>query len=123
MSDLCPFCTPTRTPVLANEYGYAIPDKYPVSPGHTLIIPHRHTAGFFDLKPAERRGLFDLVDKARALLDSQHRPDGYNIGVNIGKVAGQTVMHVHIHLIPRYAGDTPHPRGGVRGVIPDKQSY
>jgi len=123
MSDPCPFCESTQPPVFANEQGYVMPDKHPVGPGHMLIIPHRHTASYFDLEPAERDGLFDLVDKARALLDTQHRPDGYNIGVNVGEVAGQTVMHVHIHLIPRFAGDTPHPRGGVRGVIPDRQSY
>lgn len=123
MNDPCPFCAPLASPELANEYGYVRPDKFPVSPGHTLIIPHRHVESFFDLRPAERDRLFELVEQAKAMLAMQHRPDGYNVGVNIGETAGQTVMHVHIHLIPRYAGDTPNPRGGVRGVIPAKQNY
>jgi diadenosine tetraphosphate (Ap4A) HIT family hydrolase len=88
-----------------------------------LIIPFRHVADYFETTVEEKRALFELLDRAKALIDEQFAPAGYNVGINIGATAGQTVMHVHVHLIPRYPGDVIRPRGGVRGVIPDKQSY
>lgn len=94
-----------------------------MSPGHTLIIPDRHVASFFELADAEQRDLLKLVDVARADIDREFAPQGYNIGINDGAVAGQTVPHVHIHLIPRYTGDSPDPRGGVRWIFPDKAHY
>lgn len=88
-----------------------------------LIIPFRHLADFFHLTPQERHAALELTNLAKAKLDSELRPNGYNLGVNIGAAAGQTVMHVHIHLIPRYQGDMERPEGGVRGVIPEKRLY
>ncbi|HUL41884.1 MAG TPA: HIT family protein [Burkholderiales bacterium] len=122
MRDDCPFCA--RSDIfLENELAYARYDKYPVNPGHLLVVPFRHFANYFDSTAAEKRALLSLLDRAKKTLDKDRSPGGYNIGVNVGEVAGQTVMHVHIHLIPRYHGDVANPRGGVRGVIPAKQSY
>lgn len=118
----CPFCT-TVEPVLANDLALARRDTHPVTPGHLLLITRRHVADFFETTAVERLALLDLLQQARDLLVQERQPDGFNVGVNVGEAAGQTVAHVHIHLIPRYRGDTPVPRGGVRGVIPDKQSY
>lgn len=118
----CPFCSPDAT-VLENDLAYARYDLYPVSPGHLLVIPRRHTASWFDLTPAEQTAVLALVTRAKTLLDTTYRPDGYNIGVNCGTAAGQTVMHVHLHVIPRYLGDVPNPRGGIRAVIAAKQNY
>jgi diadenosine tetraphosphate (Ap4A) HIT family hydrolase len=118
----CPFCSDV-TAVLANDHAYALFDEYPVSPGHLLVVPYRHVPDFFLTTWAERQAMLALIDRAKAFLDGKFSPNGYNIGVNIGETAGQTVMHAHVHLIPRYTGDTPNPRGGVRGVIPAKQSY
>lgn len=98
-------------------------DAYPVSPGHTLVIPTRHIGSFFELDEAERAALLALLDRARGRLELEFKPDGYNIGINDGAAAGQTVPHLHIHLIPRYTGDRPDPRGGVRWIIPEKASY
>ena len=86
-------------------------------------MPRRHVASFFDLTEEERADLFRVADEVRRIVDQRYHPDGYNLGVNVGKAAGQSIFHVHLHLIPRYAGDVPNPRGGVRGVIPGKQSY
>ena len=120
--DSCPFCD-SSTFVLSNKLAYARYDKYPVNEGHILIVPFRHVSDFFDLTKNERESIFMLVDKAKALLDRECSPDGYNIGINIGESAGQTVWHVHVHVIPRFKGDIDDPRGGVRGVIPKKQKY
>lgn len=109
--------------LLENELAYAVADTSPVNPGHLLIIPKKHVADFFLLNSKEKTALLALLDEAKRYLDAKHAPDGYNIGINVGEIAGQTVMHVHLHLIPRYQGDTPNPRGGVRGVIPSRQSY
>ena len=120
----CPFCNPQKDEiVLANDLCYARYDRYPVSPGHLLLIPFRHVAGLFDATDDEQAALLALVREAKALLDERFRPDGYNVGVNVGKTAGQTVMHLHVHVIPRYAGDMADPRGGVRGVIPERRVY
>ena len=120
--DACPFCNADEA-VLSNELAYARFDKYPVNPGHLLILPRRHVSGFFDASANERAALIELLDAGKALLDQSFRPDGYNIGVNVGAAAGQTIMHLHLHLIPRYRGDVAQPRGGVRGVIPARQDY
>ena len=120
----CVFCTlPLQRVVDENGTALSIRDKYPVSPGHTLLIPKRHTESFFDLSASERADLFALLDRAKFTLDKEFKPQGYNIGVNDGRAAGQTVPHLHVHLIPRFVGDFPDPRGGVRWVIPDKAKY
>ncbi len=106
-----------------NKYGFVIRDNSPVSSGHSLIILKRHVLSFFELSPAERTSLFFLVEQIKSELDDTLKPDGYNIGINDGAVAGQTIPHLHIHLIPRYSGDMLDPSGGVRGVIPGKQKY
>ena len=120
--DRCPFCDADDA-VLENTLAYARFDKYPVNPGHLLVLPRRHVPSFFDVSDAERAALLELIDTGKALLDKRFRPDAYNIGVNIGVGAGQTIMHLHLHLIPRYRGDVADPRGGVRGVIPARQHY
>jgi diadenosine tetraphosphate (Ap4A) HIT family hydrolase len=122
-TSVCPFCNAAAAAVLQNTLTYAVPDKFPVTQGHLLLIPFRHVESYFDTTPAEREALLELLDRAKALTDEKFAPDGYNIGVNVGAAAGQTVAHVHVHLIPRYRGDVARPRGGVRGVIPAKQSY
>lgn len=120
----CRFCRPRNDSiVLANEHGYLSYDSYPVNKGHMLIMPHRHFDCYFDCTPAERESLWLLVEEGKRLLDNEHQPDGYNVGINIGPAAGQSIMHLHIHLIPRYRGDMENPKGGVRGVIPEKQKY
>jgi diadenosine tetraphosphate (Ap4A) HIT family hydrolase len=120
----CPFCALLAERILlANRHGIVIRDGFPVSPGHTLVIPRRHTGSFFDLDADERDALLALLDEAKRRLDRELNPDAFNIGINDGAAAGQTVQHLHIHLIPRYEGDRPDPRGGVRWVIPDKADY
>lgn len=124
MSNPCPFCTlPPERIIDANDVGVVIADGFPVSAGHTLVIPHRHTSSFFELGTQEREGLLSLLDRAKARLDINVHPDGYNIGINDGAAAGQTVPHLHIHLIPRYHGDQKDPRGGVRWIFPNKADY
>lgn len=118
----CVFCE-KKEYVLENEYAYAIFDEFPVSLGHMLIIPKKHVKDFLVSDQKLRLYLFDLLDDAKKLIDSKYHPSGYNIGMNCGKDAGQSIMHLHIHLIPRYKGDTSNPKGGVRGVIPDKMNY
>ena len=106
-----------------NATAMTIRDGYPVSPGHTLLIPKRHTGSFFDLSTLERDDLLALLDRAKQALDAELQPQGYNIGINDGAAAGQTVPHLHVHLIPRFEGDLPDPRGGVRWVILAKSKY
>jgi diadenosine tetraphosphate (Ap4A) HIT family hydrolase len=108
---------------LQKELAYSARDTYAVSPGHTLIIPRRHVASFFDLTPEEVNACMELITEERKRLDEEFKPDGYNIGVNVGPAAGQSIFHVHIHLIPRYEGDVENPQGGVRHVIPKKGHY
>lgn len=122
MNEICPFCD-SEVAILKNELAYARYDIYPVNEGHILVVPLRHVSSFFDLTSEERDAIFKLVDELKALLDKEHQPDGYNIGINVGESAGQTVWHVHVHVIPRYKDDMEDPRGGVRGVIPEKQKY
>lgn len=124
MSKPCLFCTvPPHEILIDGPIAMARIDNHPVSPGHTLIIPKRHVASFFETTEEERIVMCRLLDEAKAILDDRHKPDGYNIGINGGPAAGQTVMHLHIHLIPRYAGDKPDPRGGVRWVLPERAAY
>lgn len=131
----CPFCNPDHTKVvIANDHAIVLYDDFPVTPGHSLIFPKRHMASFFDATRDEQAAMFDLVAEMRQLLQNTPQPpfnnggsltlpDGFNIGINDGAAAGQTVMHMHIHLIPRYAGDTSDPRGGVRWIMPEKAPY
>jgi diadenosine tetraphosphate (Ap4A) HIT family hydrolase len=98
-------------------------DRYPISPGHALLIPKRHVATWFEATAEEQAALLTAVDAARAEIERDHRPDGYNMGINIGPAAGQTVPHLHVHLMPRYEGGVSDPRGGVRYVIPSKANY
>jgi diadenosine tetraphosphate (Ap4A) HIT family hydrolase len=124
-ADPCPLCQriDDGDTDRANDHAVAIRDAFPVSPGHTLVLSRRHVAGFFDLDAHERRAVMDLVDLVKADLDIELRPDGYNVGVNVGAAAGQTIPHVHVHLIPRYAGDMADPRGGVRWIFPERARY
>jgi len=104
-------------------YAIAVLDAYPVSPGHSLVVLRRHVANFFDLDPAEVAAMLELLGRVRCRVEASYAPQGYNIGVNVGQVAGQTVPHVHVHLIPRYADDVADPTGGVRNVIPGRGRY
>ncbi|MGC9163318.1 MAG: HIT family protein [Thiomonas sp.] len=118
----CPFCQAMPW-VLRNELAFAVYDRTPVNPGHLLLIPFRHVADWFDCTAEEQQALLALAAQGRALLLHERRPDGFNLGVNCGRAAGQSIFHVHLHLIPRYAGDMDDPLGGVRGVIPARQKY
>ncbi|TXH14347.1 MAG: HIT family protein [Hyphomicrobiaceae bacterium] len=109
--------------VAENALAVAMRDNYPVSPGHTLVVPRRIVATMWDCTPDELRAMWELVTQQKHALDGEYHPDGFNVGVNCGEVAGQTVPHAHVHIIPRYAGDHPDPRGGVRAVIPHKAGY
>jgi len=121
----CVFCNPSNESELIVESAtaFSVLDKFPVNTGHALIIPKRHTANYFDLSFKEQSACFFMLNRVRQILTNRYNPDGFNVGININKAAGQTVPHVHIHLIPRYEGDVKEPRGGVRGVIPEKRSY
>jgi diadenosine tetraphosphate (Ap4A) HIT family hydrolase len=121
----CPFCNPIADEIVVrNDLCYARWDKYPVSQGHLLVIPFRHTPDFFSMTDAERRATVDLIGECKKIIEeTSPTPDGYNIGFNVGEAGGQTVMHCHCHVIPRYAGDVENPRGGVRGVVPGKRGY
>ena len=124
MNKNCIFCNIEQERVLAeNELCFAIRDGFPVSDGHTLIIPKRHVDNYFDLTDEEVMAMHKMLKELKAQLDEELSPDGYNVGVNVNEAAGQTVFHVHMHIIPRYKGDVENPRGGVRGVIPHKQKY
>lgn len=114
---------PASDHVASNELAFAIRDAFPVSPGHTLVIPRREVATWFDASLEEQHALFALVDAVKRQLDAELHPDGYNIGINAGEAAGQTVMHLHVHVIPRYRGDVADPRGGVRHIIAGKGNY
>ena len=119
----CVFCNNIEPIITESEYWYAIYDKYPVSKGHTLLITKRHISSFFDLTSEETKQMYDIIKYIKSKLDIEYFPDGYNIGINCGKAAGQTIPHCHIHIIPRYNDDVENPTGGVRGVIPNKQKY
>lgn len=125
MENICPFCLDNLKSeiILENDLAYAIYDVFPVSKGHILIIPKAHKSNFFELTFEEQSKCLLLINKAKKIIDKKFKPDGYNIGININKDAGQTIWHSHIHLIPRYNGDVEEPKGGVRGVIPNKKDY
>ena len=121
---MCPFCAPDASRIVGETpLAFALRDAYPVSSGHTLIVPRRHIGSFFDATDEERAALLDLLARMKAILDQEHSPAGFNIGINDGLAAGQTIPHLHIHLIPRYVGDQPDPRGGVRWIFPDRANY
>jgi len=122
----CPFCKRLRAHemLLASRplaVGFA--DAFPVSPGHCLVIPRRHEPDFFALSREEQEAVWDIVWELRELLEAEHGTAAFNVGINAGAAAGQTVPHAHVHVIPRYPGDDPDPRGGVRWVLPDKARY
>ena len=117
----CIFCG--ETGYLEGKLLFSRFDKFPVSLGNALIVPRRHTENWFDLTKIEQDEVIDLMDKVKMLLDAEYAPDGYNIGMNCGLAAGQTIPYAHIHVIPRYINDMENPHGGVRGVISDEQQY
>jgi diadenosine tetraphosphate (Ap4A) HIT family hydrolase len=120
----CPFCNPSADEIVAkNDLCYARWDRYPVSKGHLLVIPFRHVADYFSLTVEEKQAVLALVDECKEAIEKNLSPAGYNIGFNVGTAAGQTVMHCHCHVIPRYVGDVRDARGGVRGVVPGKRGY
>ena len=120
----CPFCKPdTSKIILANGHAMVFHDGFPVTPGHSLIVPKRHIALFFEATREEQMAMLDLLAEMRQLLLKERSSDAFNIGINDGAAAGQTVPHLHIHLIPRYAGDAEDPRGGVRWIMPEKAPY
>lgn len=124
MTKPCTFCTlPPERIIDSNDLALVIRDGYPVSPGHTLVIPKRHIGSWFEITAEEQSAMLDLLGRAKAVLGEEFKPDGYNIGINDGPTAGQTVPHLHMHLIPRYKGDLEDPRGGVRWIIPGKAKY
>jgi diadenosine tetraphosphate (Ap4A) HIT family hydrolase len=112
----CELCQPADV-VAENALAYARHDSNSLARGHVIVVPKRHVAGFFDMTAEEQSAVLSLLVEAQKLLQSRHAPDGYNIGANVGKAAGQARRHVHVHLIPRYAGDVADPRGGIRCVL------
>lgn len=125
MATPCPLCQRLALPDLMaeNDLAVAFKDGFPVNPGHTLIVPRRHVEGFFELTTDEQAAIWRLLPELKQRLDARHSPAGYNVGVNVGEAAGQTVGHVHVHVIPRFAGDIEDPRGGVRWVVPARAKY
>ena len=120
----CPFCNPIAEDIVArNDLCYALWDRFPASRGHLLVIPFRHEPDFFSLSVEDKQAVLALVDVGKGLIEENFQPAGYNIGINVGEAAGQTVMHCHCHVIPRYAGDVRDPRGGVRRVVPKKKEF
>ena len=119
----CIFCNLDRSLLFESKFAIAFLDGFPVSKGHALIIPRRHIVTIWDMTPEEYEDAFNLVREVKNVLQKQFDPQGFNVGVNCGEVAGQSVFHAHIHVIPRYTGDVPSPRGGVRNIIPGKGRY
>jgi diadenosine tetraphosphate (Ap4A) HIT family hydrolase len=115
----CIFCDyyDSKDEIIAeNRFAFAVMDKFPVNEGHTLIVPKRHFQNLFEASEDEIKAIYSLMHEVKEMLDIQYEPDGYNVGVNVGYHAGQTIMHLHVHLIPRYRGDVENPRGGVRNL-------
>lgn len=123
--DNCYFCNCINNHnfIIENELAVGKFDEFPVNEGHFEVVTRRHVIDWWNTTKEEKTAIFDLIDTAKEIIDKKYNPDGYNIGMNLGKYAGQSVMHLHVHLIPRYKGDVSNPRGGVRGVIPNKQNY
>ena len=115
----CELCAANDV-VAQNALAYVRHDNNSLSRGHVLVVPKRHVAGFFEMTAEEQTAVLSLLIQAQRLVQEQHAPDGYNIGVNVGKAGGQSRMHVHVHLIPRYTGDVPNPQGGIRCVLAGK---
>ena len=122
-SSQCCFCNLDRELIIQNESSVAFYDKFPVSKGHSIVIPKKHISNYFDLSEAEQQDCWKLINEMKIFLTNKYNPDGFNVGININESAGQTVMHAHIHLIPRYRGDVQNPRGGIRHLIPGKGDY
>jgi diadenosine tetraphosphate (Ap4A) HIT family hydrolase len=124
MPAACPFCDLASHRIrLENDAAVAIPDAFPVAEGHTLVVPKRHVTSLFELSEEEQAAVWRLVAGVRSVLVMDLRPDGFNIGINDGRAAGQTVMHAHVHVIPRRAADVTDPRGGIRWIKPEKARY
>lgn len=124
MSDICPFCQPDPSRMwLATDLAIVLWDAFPVTEGHTLVVPRQHVASIYELTSGDQAALWTLVAKARNRLSEDLAPHGFNIGLNDGEAAGQTILHAHIHIVPRRDGDVADPRGGVRWIIPDKARY
>ena len=123
--DECFFCKSIKNNYfyLENELAIARLDDFPVNKGHLEVILKRHIKDWWGTTLEEKIAIFNLLEEAKKMIDDKYSPDGYNIGMNLGEKAGQSVMHLHVHLIPRYDGDVENPRGGVRGIIPEKQNY
>jgi diadenosine tetraphosphate (Ap4A) HIT family hydrolase len=121
----CRFCEAKldRRLIAEGRCGFAAYDRHPASEGHFLVIPYRHFANYFEINDDELVDLWGLVVRAQKIVHEKYQPDGYNIGINVGTWAGQSISHLHIHVIPRYKGDVENPKGGVRGVIPHKKLY
>ena len=109
--------------IVENDHAFAVYDKYPVAEGHTLVVPKKEIADLFELEDEEYHACFDLVKQVRKILIDVYQPQGFNVGINNSPVAGQTIPHAHIHVIPRYKGDVKNPRGGIRNIIPEKGDY
>lgn len=120
---ICPFCNSEREFIAENKNSFAIFDGFPVSKGHALIISKRHCQNFFELTLEEQMDCLNLLNETKIFIEKKYSPDGFNVGININEAAGQTIMHVHLHIIPRYFGDVERPQGGVRGVIPLLKEY
>ena len=120
----CLFCEiPESEIIVRHELCFARWDKFPVSPGHMLVIPKRHYESVFEATAAEFMAMWDVIGQVKKLIDTEYTPDGYNVGVNVGQAGGQSVFHVHFHVIPRYKGDVENPLGGIRGVLPMKKKW
>ncbi|MBI1735743.1 MAG: HIT family protein [Candidatus Rokubacteria bacterium] len=119
----CPFCERPAALVAENAFAIAFPDAFPLTRGHTLVVPRRHVGDIAELSEQERTALWELVEPVRQALGLAYQPDGFNLGMNVGAAAGQTVAHVHLHVIPRYRGDMADPRGGVRLLFPERARY
>ena len=120
-SGTCELCVPDSLQG-ENDLAYARLDNHPLSRGHVIVVPKRHVADFFEMTSAEQVAVLELLRGAHQLARAEHSPDGFNIGVNVGEAAGQSRMHVHVHLIPRYFGDVPNPKGGVRCVLSNNRA-
>jgi ATP adenylyltransferase len=120
----CPFCSPLPERVFhEGRLVIGLWDGFPLSPGHALLVPRRHIATWFEAVPDEQHEIAEAITKAREAILERHNPDGFNVGMNLGESAGQTVPHLHVHVIPRYSGDVEDPRGGVRWVLPQRAAY
>lgn len=119
----CIFCNPHREVIAQSKHCLAYLDKFPVTKGHALVVPRRHVVTIWEMTDEEYTDAFFLARNVKEILNEQFHPDGFNIGVNCGEFAGQSVWHAHIHVMPRYKGDIENPRGGVRHIIPGRGNY